>query len=54
MFDEGGYGEKMLPNFTLISKHSMDTVNRKRLALYAMLTEWDFEEAKDDFLKAYK
>ena len=53
LFDEG-HGERTLPNFTLISKEDMNVINKKRVALYAMLTNWDFNEARDDFVKAYK
>ena len=32
----------------------MNTINKKRVALYSMLTNWDFNEARDDFVKAYE
>ena len=53
MFDEG-HTERILPNFTLITKSDMDTINKKRVALYSMLTNWDFEEVKEDFVETYK
>ena len=37
IFDEG-HGERDLPNFTLISKDDTFSINKKRVALYGMLT----------------
>ena len=51
---DAGFGDRDLPNFTLISENDTFSINKRRVAFYGMLREWDFEEARDDFVKAYK
>ena len=44
----------LCPNFIFISETTLKNINNKRFAMTCLLTQWDFHEAKKDFLAIYQ